>query len=76
MIILAVWTFDYLTWELRQLWRSGLWDWLSEAWNVFDALQLGLMLSILILHWTCGASMNVLRGGAAEASHTKLWCTT
>ena len=62
MTVLAVMTGEYLLIEAREAWRMGLLGWVSEAWNVFDAAQLGLMGTILSLHWTCAVQLEVLRG--------------
>ena len=62
MTVLAVMSGEYLLIEAREAWRTGLLGWVSEAWNVFDVAQLGLMGTILGLHWTCAVQLEVVRG--------------
>ena len=62
MTMLAVMTGEYLLIEAREVWWMGFIGWLSEAWNVFDVAQLGLMGTILALHWTCAVQLEVVRG--------------
>ncbi|KAG2487695.1 hypothetical protein HYH03_013694 [Edaphochlamys debaryana] len=63
LMVALIWiTSEYVVIELRQIWASGLLPWLRHPWNLFDAAETGLMAATLGLHWSCGASVDLLRG--------------
>ncbi|KAG2487701.1 hypothetical protein HYH03_013700 [Edaphochlamys debaryana] len=62
MVALTWMTAEYVVTEAREIWASGVLPWLRHPWNLFDAAQTGLMVATLSLHWSCGASLDKLRG--------------
>jgi hypothetical protein len=59
--------------ELRQVVDDGLFNWILQPWNVCDAIDCGLMAAVLGLHFSCAASLDVLRALAQVEVLVLFW---